>query len=139
MHACARELTEPHLHVHVLQAVIDDDAMSSRPEARLRLAVEWNRADVVKRILAEKSGDTAAPAARDLSAAMQVAVERRRVESERSQPRLNGTKSEPMMPVRDHEMPFSAMPEYMYASVGTPSASVYGSRMSQPSIAKKIA
>jgi hypothetical protein len=71
------------LDLHILNAIISDTT-GYKPEVRLKLAVEWNRVDVVERVLAKDflRGDlamqraTAADAMRD---ALQCAIEHRRV------------------------------------------------------------
>ena len=52
------------LDLHLLNAVIND-AAQCKPDARLKLAVEWGRPDVVKRVMSEGGGA-------DLPSALQV-------------------------------------------------------------------
>ena len=76
------------LDLHILNAIISDTT-GYKPEARLKLAVEWNRVDVVERVLSkeflhagsELSQSSSQAAISDaMRDALQCAIEHRRVE-----------------------------------------------------------
>ena len=62
--------TSGELDLHILNAILSD-SVSYKPEMRLKLAVEWNRLDVVRRVLQNDFLDERARARRESAAAVE--------------------------------------------------------------------